>query len=142
MIYGDKMSMAYGLEQSVPFLDVELMRFVQRIPADLRVHRLANKWLYRKALSQLIPREVMARRKHPFATPYDDWLRTSLGSELERRFGQDSYLAAFIDSDVVRKLVSEHRSGRHDHKRILYCLLELAQWEECFLLEPTRASRL
>ena len=138
LIYGDKMSMAYGLEQRVPFLDIELMRFVQSIPAHLRVHRLANKWLYRKALSRLLPREVLSRRKHPFATPYDDWLRTSLGGELERRYGQDSYLAAFIDSDVVRKLVSEHRSGRHDHKRILYCLLELAQWEECFLLADSR----
>jgi asparagine synthase (glutamine-hydrolysing) len=133
LIYGDKMTMAYGLEQRVPFLDVELMRFVQRIPATLRVRRLSSKWLYRRALRGLLPDEVLARPKHPFATPYDDWLRSSLGLVVESRYGAGSALTDAIAPEVVARLVTEHRSGRHDHKRILYCLLELAAWHECFV---------
>ena len=139
LVYGDKMTMAYGLEQRVPFLDVELMRFVQRIPAGLRVRRLSSKWLYRRALRGLVPDEVRARPKHPFATPYDDWLRSSLGGVVESRYAVGSALADVVERPVVARLVAEHRSGRHDHKRVLYCLLELAAWHECFVEDGTEA---
>jgi asparagine synthase (glutamine-hydrolysing) len=133
LIYGDKMSMAHGLEQRVPFLDLELMDFVERIPARLRVRRLSNKWLYRQSLVGLLPPEILRRKKRPFATPYDEWLRSSLGDEVARRYVESSVLAPYIDADVVKRLVHEHAAGRDDHKRVLYCLLELSQWADCFL---------
>src|SRR5215211_3759128 len=127
------MSMAVGLEQRVPFLDVELMRFVERLPGRLRVRRLTRKWLYRKAVHRLVPEPVLKRHKHPFATPYDRWLRSSLGDRVEREFGSRPELAAVVDPVVVARLVAEHRSGRFDHKRVLYCMLELASWHGTFV---------
>jgi asparagine synthase (glutamine-hydrolysing) len=133
LIYGDKTSMASGLEQRVPFLDVELMRFVERIPARMRVRRLSRKWLYRKALPGLVPAATLARKKHPFATPYDDWLRSSLGTEVERLYERGSPLGDVVDPGAVAGLVDEHRRGRADHKRVLYCLLELGYWHRVFV---------
>ncbi|MDA0168664.1 asparagine synthase (glutamine-hydrolyzing) [Solirubrobacter taibaiensis] len=140
LVYGDKMTMAHGLEQRVPFLDVELMRFVERIPAQLRVRGLKRKWLHKQAMAKLIPDELINRPKLGFSTPYDQWLRESLGAELERRFVPGSDLGALIDPTTVGGLVSDHRSGRADHKRLLYCLLELAEWSELF--GETGAGRL
>ena len=74
LIYGDKMSMAHGLEQRVPFLDLELMRFVERIPAATRARR-ERKCLHRRAMERIVP-PGLDRPKHGFSTPYDDWLRT------------------------------------------------------------------
>jgi asparagine synthase (glutamine-hydrolysing) len=139
LLYGDKTSMASGLEQRVPFLDVELMRFVERIPARMRVRRLSRKWLYRKSLDELVPAATLARKKHPFATPYDDWLRSSLGTEVERLYERGSAAAEAIDPDAVSELVAEHRRGRADHKRVLYCLLELGYWHRSFV-EGTRPA--
>ena len=133
LLYGDKTSMAASLEQRVPFLDVELMRFVERIPARLRLRGLRRKWLYRQAMSDLAPSAALARRKHPFATPYDSWLRSSLGKEVEGLYGRRSGLAEFVDPGVVAELCHEHRRGRFDHKRLLYCLLEFAQWHRSFI---------
>jgi asparagine synthase (glutamine-hydrolysing) len=133
LVYGDKMSMAHSLEQRVPFLDVELMRLVERLPARLRVRRLQRKWLYRRALRGLVPESALARRKHPFATPYDDWLRSSLGEELERAYARPGGPREVLDAAEVGRLVAAHRSGRADHKRILYCLLEFAHWHATFL---------
>jgi asparagine synthase (glutamine-hydrolysing) len=138
LTYGDKMSMAASLEQRVPFLDVELMRFVERLPARLRVRNLKRKWLYRRAVEGLVPRGALTRRKHPFATPYDAWLRTSLGDEVERKFGPGSELADVLDPAVVRRLVAEHRTGRADRKRILYSLLEFGHWHESFVERGAR----
>ena len=84
-------------------------------------------------MERLVPREVIKRPKRPFATPYDDWLRASLGTELERRVASASGLRGVVAEDMVGRLIADHRSGRSDHKRILYCLLELAFWHEHFV---------
>ena len=83
----------------------------------------------------------MNRKKHGFATPYDDWLRASLGEEVERRYSPGSPLAELIDPGAAARLVDEHRRGRADHKAILYCLLELSEWHAAFVeaREPVAA---
>jgi asparagine synthase (glutamine-hydrolysing) len=133
LVCADKMSMAASLEQRVPFLDVELLRFVERIPARERVGMRAGKRLHRAALSRLVPAEIVRRPKHGFSTPYDSWLRESLGAEVERRYAPGAPAAELADPATVARLVGAHRSGRADHKRILYCLLELSQWHRHFV---------
>jgi asparagine synthase (glutamine-hydrolysing) len=133
LICADKMSMSASLEQRVPFLDVELMRFVERIPARERVRPRAGKRLHRRAMARLLPPEIADRPKHGFSTPYDSWLRQSLGAEVERRYEAGAPAAELIDSGTVAGLVAAHRSGRADHKRILYCLLELSEWHRTFV---------
>jgi asparagine synthase (glutamine-hydrolysing) len=133
LLCNDKMSMAAGLELRVPFLDLELMRFVERIPATRRVRPRQPKRLHKRAMSRLLPPEVVNRPKHGFATPYDDWLRASLGREVERRYAPGSALADLIDPAAAARLVDEHRRGRADHKAVLYCLLELSEWHGAFV---------
>jgi asparagine synthase (glutamine-hydrolysing) len=141
LLCNDKMSMAAGLELRVPYLDVELMRFVERIPARRRVRPRQPKRLHRRATRALLPPEVTNRKKHGFATPYDDWLRASLGREVERRYAPGSPLAELIDPAAAARLVDEHRRGRADHKAILFCLLELSEWHAAFVeaREPVAA---
>ena len=62
--------------------------------------------------------------------------RSSKAPWSRARFSTGSALAGTIDPEVVDRLVSEHQSGRQDHKRILYCLLELSQWHREFVERP------
>src|SRR5215211_2976557 len=133
LLCNDKMSMAASLELRVPFLDLELMRFVERIPAPLRVRPRGGKHLHREALRRLLPQAIVERPKHGFSTPYDRWLRESLGAEVQGRYAPGSELAGLIDPDTASRLVEEHRRGRADHKGILYCLLELSEWHRVFV---------
>jgi asparagine synthase (glutamine-hydrolysing) len=133
LICNDKMSMAASLELRVPFLDVELMRLVERIPARMRVRARAGKRLHRKAMDALLPAGISSRPKHGFSTPYDDWLRASLGEEVERRYAPGGALGDLVEPAAVARLVAEHRRGRADHKSILYCLLELSEWHRAFV---------
>ena len=133
LICADKMSMAASLEQRVPFLDVELMRFVERIPARERVRPREGKRLHRRAMARLLPPEIADRPKHGFTSPFEDWLRESLGDEVERRYAPASALSELVDPATVGKLVAAHRSGRADHKMVLYCLLELSEWHRAFV---------
>jgi asparagine synthase (glutamine-hydrolysing) len=133
LICNDKLSMAASLELRVPFLDLELMRFVERIPARARVRARAGKRLHRQALVKLLPREITERPKHGFATPYDRWLREALGEEVERRYAPGEPASQLVDAGTAARLVDEHRRGRADHKSVLYCLLELSEWHRAFV---------
>jgi asparagine synthase (glutamine-hydrolysing) len=133
LVCNDKMSMAASLELRVPFLDVELMRFVERVPASMRVAPRAGKKLHREAMGRLLPPEIANRAKHGFATPYDGWLRESLGEEVGHRYGEGEPVSELIDSAAAQRLVDEHRRGSADHKSILYCLLELSEWHRAFV---------
>ena len=134
LLYGDKMSMASSLEQRVPFLDLELMRFVQRIPARLRVRHLRRKWLYRRAMRGFVPDAVMRPAQAPVHHP----LRRVAAHLALRRAG----VGAGVEPGAARARgpgsrrggwSAEHRAGRADNKRILYCLLELAVWHATFI---------
>ena len=136
LVCADKMSMSASLEQRVPFLDLELMRFVERIPVRERVRVRQGKRAHRAAMSRLVPKRIVERPKHGFSTPYDSWLRESLGEEVSRRYSHGSALGELVDPGTVSGLVAAHRSGRADHKSILYCLLELSEWHRAYLEEP------
>jgi asparagine synthase (glutamine-hydrolysing) len=133
LICADKMTMSASLEQRVPFLDVELMRFVERIPVRERVRLRQGKRLHRKAMARLLSPQLADRARHGFSTPYDSWLRESLGEEVERRYSSGSPLGEMVNPATVGRLVAAHRAGRADHKSILFCLLELSDWHRAFV---------
>ena len=83
LLCADKMSMSASLEQRVPFLDLELMRFVERMPARERVRPRAGKRLHRRAMARLLPREIIDRPKHGFSSPY-----RRLAARVARRGGR------------------------------------------------------
>ena len=141
LICNDKMSMAASLELRVPFLDVELMRFVERIPQGPGSARAPASACTAWRWSACSRRGSQTERSTGFSTPYDDWLRASLGEEVERRYARSSPLAELVRPEAVATLVGEHRRGRGDHKSILYCLLELSEWHHAFVeaREPVEA---
>ena len=92
-------------------------------------------------MARLVPQEIVRRPKHGFSTPYDAWLRESLGEEVERRYAGSSQLGELIDPRTVAELVAAHRSGRADYKGILYCLLEFSQWHRAFIEDSAAVAQ-
>lgn len=79
----DSVSMARSLEVRVPFLDTPLVEFVHALPDDARVQSGVSKGLLRAALAGLIPAEILNQKKRTFTLPWENWLRTSLRSQIE-----------------------------------------------------------
>jgi asparagine synthase (glutamine-hydrolysing) len=70
----DNMTMAWGLEARVPFLDHEVVELAARIPADLKV-RDGGKWILKEASRAVVPAEVIDRPKGYFPVPALKYLR-------------------------------------------------------------------
>jgi asparagine synthase (glutamine-hydrolysing) len=76
----DNMTMAWGLEARVPFLDHELVEFAARIPADMKVSN-NGKYILKELAREVIPSKVIDRPKGYFPVPALTYLR---GDYLEK----------------------------------------------------------
>ncbi|OGB61284.1 MAG: asparagine synthase (glutamine-hydrolyzing), partial [Caldithrix sp. RBG_13_44_9] len=83
LLYGDKMSMAVSLEARVPYLDLELMKFVEGLPAKYKIRGLTQKYLLKRAVEKWIPRDFIRRKKVGFSTPLDNWFQKELAGTIK-----------------------------------------------------------
>ena len=72
---GDRMMMAGSIEGRMPFLDVELARTVARFPDRFLTGHRGGKAVLRIALSRLLPKDILTRRKVGFRVPVDMWFK-------------------------------------------------------------------
>lgn len=74
----DVMSMAHGVEIRVPFLDNELVRYVQSIYPALKFSGSFKKQLLIDAFRNQLPEAIWNRPKMGFSFPFSDWLQKSI----------------------------------------------------------------
>ena len=79
----DRTSMAANLEVRVPFLNKELVDLSARIPSSLKIKGIKRKYILKKAVESLLPKEVIWRKKAGFSAPVRSWLRGSLSPMVE-----------------------------------------------------------
>jgi asparagine synthase (glutamine-hydrolysing) len=130
LMYGDKMSMAHGLEVRVPYLDKTVVEYAQRLDASLKVRWGLRKFVHRKVCLDFLPAEIVRRKKRGFAVNVvDEWFQRSLSGQMDAILQEDSSLMyRFLDPAAVRRLLREHRSGAADNHKILFSLIVLEQW--------------
>ena len=122
----DRMSMAHGLEVRAPFLDRELTEFAFSLPGSFKVKRFTLKRVLKRAVSDLLPREILHRPKRGFGVPLERWFRTDLSTYVDSMIvGNRSHLSRHVDSMKVDALIAEHRSGNRNHANTLWALLAL-----------------
>jgi asparagine synthase (glutamine-hydrolysing) len=134
LMYGDKLSMAHSLEVRVPYLDREVIEYVERLPDSYKVRLARTKWLHRRICAKHLPPEVLTRKKKGFANNVvDDWFRASLAGKLEHALSDPSApIYEYLRREPVERLLREHRAGRHDHHKILFSLVVFGQWLEVY----------
>lgn len=130
----DQMSMAASVESRVPFLDHELVEQVTAIPSRFKVRGWRTKVVLRKAVRNLVPSEILTRRKMGFPVPVGRWLRGHFWPLVEDLvLGPRALQRGFFDSGGLQRLAMEHRQGLREHGDRLWLLLNLELWQRIFL---------
>ena len=121
LMYADKLSMAHGLEIRVPYLDREVVEYVQRLPADFKVRNGSRKWLHKKVCHDFLPKEIIKRKKRGFAVNVvDEWFQASVNSKMDGLLlDNNSLMYNFLQPSAVNSLLKEHVSGKMT--TIKYC---------------------
>jgi asparagine synthase (glutamine-hydrolysing) len=130
----DKMSMAASLEARVPFLDHKLVEYAVGLPLRQKLEGLQGKGILRRLARDVLPEEIIKRKKVGFVVPINVWFRGELKPLLESMLFSPRFVdRGFFDSRYIRKLVKEHTEGRLDHRRELWTLLNLEMWIRTFI---------
>ncbi len=134
LTYTDKMSMAVGVEARVPFLDLDLVEFAQRIPSHLKQRGSVGKWVLKRAMEPYLPRDVIYRPKAGFGAPLRRWMRGELSGLVEATLGEDSLRRRGIfDPIAIRKMVIDNSSGRIDASYTLLSAMCIEIWCRKFI---------
>jgi asparagine synthase (glutamine-hydrolysing) len=129
LLYADKISMAHGLEVRVPYLDHEIVEFVERLSSSFKVRNGSRKWLHRKVCRRFLPEEFVGRSKLGFETPNGDWLRKGTGAaSSEYLQDKESKIYGFLHYGAVQSLLEDHRRGRSGGSDFLFSLIALEVW--------------
>jgi asparagine synthase (glutamine-hydrolysing) len=134
----DKTSMAANLEVRVPFLNREMIEMAARMPPRLKLHGLKRKYVLKRALEGVLPRDVIWRRKAGFGAPIRSWLRGPLKPLIAELLSDDVVKRrGLFRPKEVKRVIDANYSGREDYNLHVFQLLGLELWHRAFI-DPHR----
>ena len=124
-------------------LDHEFMEFAASLPSKMKLRGQQTKYIFKRAVRDLLPSEIIDRPKKGFGVPLDRWFRNEL-----RDFAGDMLLdgrlaqRGYFKPAAVRRLLEEHWRGSATWHNELWSLLMLESWHRMFIDErATTAPR-
>ena len=134
----DKIGMSNSIEARVPFLDHSLVEFSMKIPQEIKVKGGEKKYLLKQAFSDLLPNDILQRKKIGFSAPVSKWLRSEFGKSAEETILKSSIVEqGLINKSHMINQFAEHRSGRADHSLHIWTIFNLVSWHKHWIEEST-----
>jgi len=151
LVVEDKLSMAHGLENRVPFMDNDLVDFAMQCPVSLKLNNLSDvirinendniskkniffqktndgKQILRDVMAMHIPAEISMAQKQGFSSPDASWFK---GESIEfvkyRLLDGNSSIHTLFDTNVVKELVGQHLNGESNRRLLIWSLLNLIE---------------
>jgi asparagine synthase (glutamine-hydrolysing) len=120
----DRTSMAHGLEVRVPFLDHEFVAWTSRLPPTMNLRGRQGKYLLKKSLEPLLPRDLLYRPKMGFAVPLGEWFRGPLRNRTRSALlGARLLDTGLFDRGYIVEMIDTHERGHRDLSAALWSLL-------------------
>ena len=135
LLKADKMSMAHSLELRVPFLDKEVMKMAERIPAKYKITKENTKYILRHAANRTLPDEWANRKKKGFPVPIRLWLREEKYAQLVRRYFESAFASEFFDTDALIRLLDDHVAGKANNGRKIWTVFTFLVWYKRFFID-------
>jgi asparagine synthase (glutamine-hydrolysing) len=129
----DRTSMAHAVEVRLPFLDHPLVEYCAAIPPSLKLRWRREKEILRRAVSGILPREIVTRPKRGLTAPVAGWFRSPLPEFALHLLSESSLRAkGYFDPGAVARLLGAARAGDSRAPRLLLGMLAIQTWDEIF----------
>lgn len=132
--YTDKMGMARGVEIRVPLLDVNVVKFAQGIPSNLKVKNLTAKYIFKRAMEGTLPQEVIYRPKTGFVAPVREWVTGPMWENIMDVLSPSAISRrGWFSQKNVQKLLDDVKGAGQDRYYQVLALYCLEEWARMFL---------
>jgi asparagine synthase (glutamine-hydrolysing) len=130
----DRMSMQHALEVRVPFLDHKFFEFCATIPPEMKMKWMQKKYLMKKAVRDIVPKEVINHRKQGFVGPMTQWLKNELKPYVFETLSESNLRKHnLLNHLTVQKILDEHFSGREIHDTLIWSMVIFQTWYDIYM---------
>jgi asparagine synthase (glutamine-hydrolysing) len=134
LITTDKTSMAANLEVRVPFLNREMIELGARMPPRLKIHGLKRKYVLKRSLEKVLPKEVVWRKKAGFGAPIRSWLRGPLRPLVADLLSAENVKQrGLFRPSEIKRIVNANLAGIEDNNLQVFQLLNFELWQRRFI---------
>jgi len=107
----DRMTMAFAVEERVPFQDYRLLEASFSLPENLRINEGNEKYVLKKIGQKYLPKETIDREKRGYGVPISYWIETLLKEDMENRLDSSLLAEDKIFTKDLRKKVKYHHNS-------------------------------
>jgi asparagine synthase (glutamine-hydrolysing) len=127
----DRASMYTSLEVRAPFMDVEVVEFLNSLPDNFKRRGTQGKWLLKQVMRGKLPDAIIDRPKKGFGIPLSHWLRNELRPLCEELLEPGRIAREGIfDPGYVERLKADHFTGRANNRKLLWTLMVFQLWHQ------------
>ena len=138
----DIATMAHSLEARSPMVDHKFMEFAARLPVSMKIRGSTLKYILKQAVQDLLPAEVLHRKKMGFSVPLDRWFRHELREMAhEVLLGRRAVERGLFNRAAVAQILEEHQRGRRQLHHQIWALLSLELWFQRFIDSTAERQR-
>jgi len=125
----DRACMHCSLENRAPFIDRKIVHLALNISDSLKINGKITKYILKEAFCDLLPPETLSFGKSGFGVPVEYWIRNELREEIKDLLSKNFIeKQGIFQYDFVSKTLSEHLSGKRNHKGYLWNLYVFQTW--------------
>jgi len=130
----DRASMANSLEVRVPLLNRDVVNFAMQLPFNLKLHKFTSKYILKKAVINILPKNIINRSKKGFNMPVAYWLNTDLKPLLlDMLSDQHIKDQGLFNQKYINELLYEHQARQKDNRKLLWTLLMFQIWHKSYI---------
>ena len=130
----DKMCMAFSIEARVPYLDHRLVEYAFKIPSKLKLKGSTTKYIMKKSFKNLLPKEILYRKKQPFQVPLDQWFSKDL-KDYFKNLVDNKINYKFFNENYIKKIFDNYNSSKLFYGRQLWSLGIFNIWYKLYIEE-------
>lgn len=129
LVKPDRMGMAASIENRAPFLDFRMLSLAFSMPGKLKLNNGTTKYLYKKAVTPLIGKNLSYRKKQMFTVPIGEWFKTELAEMCEDLLLSDrTKQREVFNYEYIARIYKAHQSGFENNTREIRALMAIEIW--------------
>ncbi len=132
----DRSSLAHGLESRPPMLDHKMVELAAKLHPNLKMKKKEGKYIFKKALEEILPKEILHRKKQGFGVPLKYYLRNELKdmvNDYVLNYSKHDFVGNEIKEELKKKL--EQKERNKDYSRIVWSILIFNLWYEKWMIQ-------
>ena len=129
----DRLGMANSIETRSPFLNIEMVELAMSIPSKYKIKNKIPKYILKKSLERILPKEVLYRKKMGFCVPIKEWASDTIVNYVDNNLQNFTSNYDIFEKSILQKQINQIKAGNSNYTNNIWTTYFLMKWIEKWL---------